>query len=662
MASGMAGRRTGWALAAVLVVIFAATTPCHAERVVVIHAGDSLSDEDQQIQQIAEFYGFKTDSVEVDSPAAAGNAIARLEHHDTLGVLISYDALRLLDRTRVLAALRRPGKTGAPVLVFGISADQNPTELKRWSAGRVRSCVPSVKSFQPEVLKVEDIPAQSRTIAGVRLPAVAAPACIMQLEPSTETETLLVAEGSGSSSAVLVRVRFEGSEISFIPRMHLFNSEWIGKPAAFLQAFSSMAPFLMFLKDAVGDYGWHLDGHYANLTIDDPWLVEPYGHLRYGALLKEMEEHNFHTTIAFIPWNFDRSRDEVVELIRSHPERYSISVHGNNHTHQEFGDYGRSSLQEQTANIEQAVARMDRFHESTGIPYDRFMIFPHAVAPEATFAALKSFDFMGTANSLNVPSGSSRPSDPTFLLRPFTLDYGNLLSLFRYSAEGYIPRTEIAVQAFLDNPVLFYGHEKLFDDGITRFNEVADLVNQIQPDTQWKSLGDISRHLYLVRRNDEGGFDVRMFSNEMALRNPTQADTVFHVALSGDSSQATPNLTVDESPVKFTRSGKALTFDVTVPAGQSKRISVRYRGDTVVTSELGRTSLYASALRRVSDFRDLYLSRLSLGRSLTEAYYRNRWDSWELRAEMIWKSVAAALIIALVAIWSFHRWNTARRA
>ena len=157
--------------------MFAATTACRAQRVVVIHAGGSLSDEDQQIQQIAEFYGVKVDSVEIDSPAAASNTITRLEQHDTLGVLISYDALALLDRTRVLAALRRPGKTDAPVLVFGISANENPTQLKRWSAGRVRSCAPSVKGFQPEVLRVEDIPAQSRTIAGVRLPAVAAPGC-----------------------------------------------------------------------------------------------------------------------------------------------------------------------------------------------------------------------------------------------------------------------------------------------------------------------------------------------------------------------------------------------------------------------------------------------------------------------------------------------------
>ena len=256
--------------------------------------------------------------------------------------------------------------------------------------------------------------------------------------------------------------------------MELFDTSWVGKPSALPQAFSSLAPFLLFLNYAAGDYGWHMDGHYANLTIDDPWLIEPYGHLHYRALLEEMEKHNFHTTIAFIPWNYDRSRADVVDLLRAHPERYSLCIHGNNHTHREFGGYGDSPLKEQTANLRQAVARMEKFRELTGISYDRFMIFPALrLPPKRHFAALRASDFLGTANSQNVPAGSSMPADPTFLLRPYTLDYANFLSMFRYSAEGPITRMEIAIQAFLGNPLLFYGHEKLFDNGIGEFDKTG---------------------------------------------------------------------------------------------------------------------------------------------------------------------------------------------
>ena len=266
------------------------------------------------------------------------------------------------------------------------------------------------------------------------------------------------------------------------------------------------------------------------------------------------------------------------------------------------------------------------------------MIFPHSVAPEATFAALKTLDFMGTANSLNVPAGSPWPADPTFLLRPYTTNYGKFLSLFRYSAEEPMPRMEIAIHCFLDNPLLFYGHEKLFDNGIGEFDKFADLVNQIEPDTQWKSLGEIARHLYLVRQREEGEFDVRMLSNEMALRNPTQRDAVFHVEWEGNNSAAMPKLEVDDSPARVERSGNILTFRLTVPAGQVRRVRLRYQSEGSTAADLGRSSLYASVLRRVSDFRDLISFPIFTGsRRDREPTTGMAGIRLELRAERAWR-------------------------
>ena len=189
---------------------------------------------------------------------------------------------------------------------------------------------------------------------------------------------------------------------------------------------------------------------------------------------------------------------------------------------------------------------------------------------------------------------------------------------------------------------------------------LADLVNQIQPDTQWKSLGEIARHLYLVRRREEGELDVRMFSNEMALSNPTQRDAVFHVELEGDRSAAMPSLSIDDSPAVLERSGSILRFRLMVPAGQVRRVRLRYQSEDVTAADLGKTSLYASALRYASDFRDLYLSRFSLGRVVTRAYYEHGWDSFELRAEMAWRIVAAGLIVVLAGIWCFRQRTPAK--
>jgi hypothetical protein len=97
-----------------------------------------------------------------------------------------------------------------------------------------------------------------------------------------------------------------------------------------------------------------------------------------------------------------------------------------------------------------------------------------------------------------------------------------------------------------------------------------------------------------------------------------------------------------------------------VPAGQVRRVRLRYQSEDVTAADLGKTSLYASALRHASDFRDLYLSRFSLGRVVTRAYYEQGWDSFERRAEMAWRIVAAGLIVALAGIWYFRQRTPAK--
>src|SRR5260370_28184823 len=135
----------------------------------------------------------------------------------------------------------------------------------------------------------------------------------------------------------------------------------------------------MFVKYCAGEQGWHAIHQYANLTIDDPWLRPSYGYVDYKGLLDEMERHNFHTTIAFIPWNYDRSDPAVVSLFRSHPYRFSIAVHGDNHDHKEFTDYPSKPLADQIDDLKQALARMQKFRPLTGIPCDDVMVFPHSI-------------------------------------------------------------------------------------------------------------------------------------------------------------------------------------------------------------------------------------------------------------------------------------------
>ena len=83
---------------------------------------------------------------------------------------------------------------------------------------------------------------------------------------------------------------------------------------------------MMFIQYVAGDRCWHMPGYYGNLTIDDPSLVEPYGHLSYTDILSEMKRSNFHTTIGFIPWNYDQNSLDVIDIFKTNLDSCEIEI------------------------------------------------------------------------------------------------------------------------------------------------------------------------------------------------------------------------------------------------------------------------------------------------------------------------------------------------
>jgi hypothetical protein len=113
-----------------------------------------------------------------------------------------------------------------------------------------------------------------------------------------------------------------------------------------------------------------------------------------------MKAHNFHTTIAFIPWNYARSTAEVTRIFRNNPDRYSIAIHGDNHDHKEFEGFDSRPLAVQKPKLDQALARMNAFQTLTKIHFDRVFVFPHSIGEGAILGKLKEDNYIATAPEL----------------------------------------------------------------------------------------------------------------------------------------------------------------------------------------------------------------------------------------------------------------------
>ena len=264
----------------------------------------------------------------------------------------------------------------------------------------------------------------------------------------------------------------------------------------------TLLPFMGFIEYSFGEWVWHNDIHLANLTIDDPRLIEPYGFLNYEQLVNNMKNAGFHTSIAFIPWNFDRNQQKVIDLFKKNPNLLSIVAHGNNHDHYEFDTSTKYSSPMNSErfqeDINQAKLRMNRFSELTGLTYDKVMVFPHNIGNEQSLAFLKKNNSLATFNATNLPLGMEVPKDLFFKLKTY-YSFSGLPSVRRFGPKN-LSSFDIASHLFLDNPIIYFSHHDYFQNGMDSFNWVPEKIRAIGSDLKWSSLGKIAKNLYLVRK------------------------------------------------------------------------------------------------------------------------------------------------------------------
>ncbi len=603
-------------------VVFCACCDGFAARVILIDQPGSRSFTMKQVESAATFYGL---DLEVEAPAsgrASRNLTSIIRDDKTVAVVINAGVLALIDQNQLIASLRHAHRL-VPLMIAGINQNTEPSLLRQWSTGAIIDCAGSGPVSEVAWFEFAEHSDVTQQLGGTELPLGKTSSSAFTLDGGQGIQALLQVRRGSQAYPALVRVGRGGHDLFFSAETLTADPPISPDPYRQQAVFAGLAPSLLFLHYAAAERAWHSPGAYANFTIDDLWLREPYGHVNYEELLQQSELHNFHTTVAFIPWNFERSQAAMVSLFREHPERLSICIHGNNHIHQEFGPLESHPLPRQSDDMKQALARMERFTALTGIPYDPVMVFPHSVGPEVTFSQLKRYNYLATANSLNVPLDANAPAGAEFALRTSTLQFGDFPSLRRYSAETDIPGPQLAIDAFLGNPMLFYAHESFFASGIDAFNKTADTVNKLQPGTAWRGLGDVARHLYFERLRDDGNYDIRSYSATIDVANPHDHETTYFVYKDEDFAESLSVL-VDGQSYPFERSGSQLRLKITIPAGKEREISIRYQNDlNLAQIPMGMGSKRVKAIRLLSDFRDNAVSNTRLGRAFIKQYADN---------------------------------------
>lgn len=582
----------------------------------------------KQLQAAATFYGIDVRVVHIQNADGTRAVLSAADDPQTLGLVISADVLARVNSRRILQNLNKRRRNPIPVLISRVTSKTSSKALSDWSGGAIGNCEPIPTSNGSISYLAGRVKGITDELSGQRIPSTISAACGFVETRPDHVDDLVMLDSATERAPIFLRTMNSGQEVFLEARMEGYQPQTIPSDMGFFaRYFAELMNEMLFLRYVAGEQAWHSPAHYANFTVDDVWLREPYGHFSFLSALKEMQKHHFHTTIAFIPWNFDRSEAATVRLVKDHPDRFSICVHGDNHDRMEFltGDEDNPipiPSEQQAKLLVQALARMQRFTRATGIPHDAVMVFPHEKYPLQLLHLMKTYDYLAATNATILPVGEQQPVDPLFYLEPATFAFGNFPVIRRYPIELADQEYQVAIHAFLENPLLFYGHQSDFAGGFSAVDRLADLINTLQPDVVWTDLGNIARHLYRVRRRSDGDYDVQSTVADFWIDNSLDRVTTYYISRVEDHSDTIKNVLVDGKPFGYIRSNGKVELRLSISARSNRHIVFLNAKDIDLASvDVSKHNLRINLLRHSSDFRDIRLSQFWLGDKLTGFYY-----------------------------------------
>jgi len=287
----------------------------------------------------------------------------------------------------------------------------------------------------------------------------------------------------------------------------------------------ALLPVVALLRTLAAADEWRPPPLRATFLLADPNLHWPsYGYLSLPATAEHADRHGYHLALAMIPLDARLNHPAAVSLLRG-SRSLSLLVHGNDHF---GGELGRKATDREALSVaSQALRRIAAFERRTGISVPRLMVPPHEACSESMARALvrTGFDaitmtrpypweetppsWLAAAPSASAPVGwwpaDSAPDLPPVLLR------------HPLAPPLYSP-AEIALRAYLDQPLILYGHHDDLRDGLDLLAERTREIESLG-DVHWASMGEIAASNFSWRQ-DDGQLRVRPYSRRLSIEVP----------------------------------------------------------------------------------------------------------------------------------------------
>jgi hypothetical protein len=293
----------------------------------------------------------------------------------------------------------------------------------------------------------------------------------------------------------------------------------------------ALLPLLELLRSLTAGNGWRPPPLRATFLLDDPNLHWPsYGYLSLPEAAEHAERHGYHLALAMVPLDARFNHPAAVSLLRR-SRSLSLLVHGNDHF---GGELGREATeQEALAVASQALRRIAAFERRTGVAVPRVMVPPHEACSEPMARALVRTGFDAITMTRPYPWVETSPS---WLAAPPTAEAplgwwpadaapGLPPVLLRHPlASPLHTPAEVALRAYLDQPLILYGHHDDLRGGLDLLAERAAEIESLG-EIHWASMGEIAGTNFSSRQEGEQLL-VRPHSRRLSIEIPAGVSTL----------------------------------------------------------------------------------------------------------------------------------------
>jgi len=489
-----------------------------------------------------------------------------------------------------------------PVLLLASAAAPASAFLTRLTGGGVRGVEPHPAGGPVGFPANASLLASE--LAGQTYPRAGGGALKLVLGPAAGVEVLMTLGGAPA----LVKTRAGKADVFVWCADKVFDMRrLLPVEREFEEAADQYVPAIIFLRLAGGGRCWQNPEPLAGLVIDDPLLKNHYGFINFSQLLASARRHQYHVTLAFIPWNYWRGRAAQARMFLDYADCFSVCVHGCDHTRREFGSADYADL---LARNFTAARRMARLRTRTGVASEPVMVCPQELySLEAMRAFADSRQFLALTCSACLPRDLPAPAlcGADLLLPAQDSFYG--VPVFKRHYAGSL--AAFAMALFLGKPAILVEHHEFFRPGPGGVEAFAAQLAQLRPGIQWASVAEIARRTHWRRRLADGRQEVRFFTDDFKLAHRDQTVAGYRLVRRLPAAPPVSGVRVDGANVPFAHADGWLSFEV--PAREPRTFEIKLEIPAVQPARArarGPAYHVAVALRRgLSEFRDNVIAR-----------------------------------------------------